>query len=412
MRRIIRNNRIARVYALRENRKLIRRFFEAFPTYASKDWESIYSKELSYIKDQNIQAIVLAALEYFADEMHKTASASSTGKYHPASDNGDGGLIRHTKTVVLELVKLINKYEHQGYGTKALNQNQEYMNDENGLSYDAPHFDKHSDPIFAHRDEMIAAAILHDMAKYPHGEEDQAKIDAQWNEDPEKYYRKPIMTSYTNRTYKTPVGGFEAYTDEDGNPSFIQSRGYWKCDTEHPPVGGWETVVDEKGEQCTQCKKPVVYSAMDHSKQMADMIKQVEALLPLTGYSEAIQNIAQFVEAHMGKWNHARGLDWDSPADIADDILSRCADMVSTADYVASHGFADYSFSQDGEIATNRDEYQRFKKDSIAADNAEEIAEIEDEIATMQKYINYRDTPIRQKKLARLQKYLKSLKGE
>lgn len=55
-----------------------------------------FTKELDYIKSDDIRAFAKLALENLPDYFFEVA-ASSTGKYHPTYALGDGGLVRHTK---------------------------------------------------------------------------------------------------------------------------------------------------------------------------------------------------------------------------------------------------------------------------------------------------------------------------
>ena len=88
----------------------------------------IFDPELEQIVNLDLRQKVRDVLET-ADSRHETEPASSTGKYHPDFAHGIGGLVRHTKAVVLIASELCN--------TRC--------------------FDK---------DCIIAAALLHDMHKY------------------------------------------------------------------------------------------------------------------------------------------------------------------------------------------------------------------------------------------------------
>ena len=57
-----------------------------------------FVKEIGYIKNPLMQKIVIATLDA-APECIQVIPASSSGKYHPKADLGDGGLVRHIKTV-------------------------------------------------------------------------------------------------------------------------------------------------------------------------------------------------------------------------------------------------------------------------------------------------------------------------
>jgi len=93
-------------------------------------WETTLAKELSLIKDIDLRAKVINVLTNEISERHLRMPASSTGKYHPDFSNGEGGLVRHVKAVVL----LVSE-----------------------LSRARPDMNP---------DILIAAAILHDFRKY------------------------------------------------------------------------------------------------------------------------------------------------------------------------------------------------------------------------------------------------------
>ena len=107
-------------------------------SYADKSWSEIFENEIKNISSTEAKLILSAILEKVKDK-HKVAPASSTGKYHPACSLGDGGLIRHTKFVVQNVIELIRA---------------------------TPEVESESD-------ELIVAAILHDLCKYPNGDEDK-----------------------------------------------------------------------------------------------------------------------------------------------------------------------------------------------------------------------------------------------
>lgn len=84
----------------------------------------IFEMEISYIKNERIResAKVLVNLipDYFFHE-----AASSTGKYHPAFSQGEGGLLRHVKAAV--------KFAKEIFGTKTFSDH--YTSDERDLIY-------------------------------------------------------------------------------------------------------------------------------------------------------------------------------------------------------------------------------------------------------------------------------------
>lgn len=103
-------------------------------TYESKTFEEIFANEISKISDSSAKEIVSKVFAH-VNEAHKTEPASATGKYHPLCSTGNGGLVRHTKFVVQVLV--------------------DFLRATPSLEYES--------------DLLIAAAILHDMMKYPDG---------------------------------------------------------------------------------------------------------------------------------------------------------------------------------------------------------------------------------------------------
>lgn len=100
--------------------------------YRNKALKDLLLSEVIQIDSTEIRQFVNETLDT-VDKCHAWKPASSTGKYHPKFASGDGGLIRHTKCVVRNMIELIR-------ATPSLE---------------------------CEKDELIAAAILHDMWKYP-----------------------------------------------------------------------------------------------------------------------------------------------------------------------------------------------------------------------------------------------------
>lgn len=73
------------------------------------------------------------------DDLNATEAASSSGKYHPIADLGEGGLVRHSITVA-EVAKILMR-------SRPL-----YDKKEDGSTYDS--------------DVVIVSAVLHDVCKY------------------------------------------------------------------------------------------------------------------------------------------------------------------------------------------------------------------------------------------------------
>lgn len=122
--------------------------------YTNKTLNELLSYEVSQIDDYDIREFVKMTLDD-VDPIHRIKPASSTGKYHPKYAAGEGGLIRHIKVTVRNVVELIR-------ATPA---------------------------VESEKDELIAAAILHDMWKYPEGRDheftafDHPALGGQWCKD-------------------------------------------------------------------------------------------------------------------------------------------------------------------------------------------------------------------------------------
>lgn len=94
--------------------------------------------EINHLKTDKIKEFVIKILEK-CDDVNAVGAASSSGKYHPMCDLGDGGLIRHTKIVCRNVETLLRTN---------------------------PIYDEDLD-----WDVVYASAILHDMCKYRSGTE-------------------------------------------------------------------------------------------------------------------------------------------------------------------------------------------------------------------------------------------------
>lgn len=99
-----------------------------------------FNRELNLIQDEDLQMAVKGYLETKAPKYFWDVGASSSGKYHPQFSQGTGGLVRHTKAVVMFAEELLRLSTYS------------YMREE-------------------YKDYAIAACILHDTCKYGMGEE-------------------------------------------------------------------------------------------------------------------------------------------------------------------------------------------------------------------------------------------------
>lgn len=95
----------------------------------------LFNRELNLIVDEDLRMAVKSYLCERVPAYFWTTGASSSGKYHPQFSQGVGGLVRHTKAVVMFAEELLRMSTYA------------YMNDE-------------------YKDFVIAACIIHDTAKY------------------------------------------------------------------------------------------------------------------------------------------------------------------------------------------------------------------------------------------------------
>lgn len=70
----------------------------------------VFENELVYIADSDIRDSLRVMIEKIPDYFFNI-QAASTGKYHPAFAQGDGGLVRHTKAAVRMAYELFNIYK-------------------------------------------------------------------------------------------------------------------------------------------------------------------------------------------------------------------------------------------------------------------------------------------------------------
>lgn len=99
--------------------------------------KKLLSKYIDYVKDNISDDIVLNIVYNTllqADDANAERPASSTGKYHPLADLGEGGLVRHS-IMVAEVTKILMRCK--------------------------PYYDNQ-----LNKDIVIASAILHDICKY------------------------------------------------------------------------------------------------------------------------------------------------------------------------------------------------------------------------------------------------------
>ena len=103
-----------------------------------------FKRELDLIVNEDLRMAVKSYLEESVPEYFWEIGASSSGKFHPAFSQGKGGLVRHTKAVVMFAEELLRMSSYA------------FMRDE-------------------YKDYVIAACIVHDTAKYGIKEYDKAE---------------------------------------------------------------------------------------------------------------------------------------------------------------------------------------------------------------------------------------------
>ena len=99
----------------------------------------LFERELNLIVCEDLRSAVREFLIDGTPAYFWTDGASSSGKYHPQFSQGVGGLVRHTKAVVMFAEELLRMSSYS------------YMKDE-------------------YKDYVISACILHDTCKYGIGE--------------------------------------------------------------------------------------------------------------------------------------------------------------------------------------------------------------------------------------------------
>jgi hypothetical protein len=100
----------------------------------------LFEREINLIVDEDLRMVVKSYMEERTPDYFWTDGASSSGKYHPQFSQGKGGLVRHTKAVVMFAEELLRMSSYA------------YMKAE-------------------YKDYVIAACLLHDTVKYGMGKE-------------------------------------------------------------------------------------------------------------------------------------------------------------------------------------------------------------------------------------------------
>ena len=104
----------------------------------------LFEREINLIVDEDLRMAVKSYMEEAVPDYFWTDGASSSGKYHPQFAQGEGGLVRHTKAVVMFAEELLRMSSYA------------YMKEE-------------------YKDYVIAACIVHDTMKYGIDEYDKSQ---------------------------------------------------------------------------------------------------------------------------------------------------------------------------------------------------------------------------------------------
>lgn len=94
-----------------------------------------FTREINLIKNEDFKSFMREFLDNYVPSYFAEIGASSSGKFHPKFSQGEGGLIRHTKAVVMFAEELLRMSSYA------------YMKDD-------------------YKDFVIMACIAHDTAKY------------------------------------------------------------------------------------------------------------------------------------------------------------------------------------------------------------------------------------------------------
>lgn len=152
----------------------------------------LFEREINLIVDEDLRMAVKSYMEECAPAYFWTDGASSSGKYHPQFAQGLGGLVRHTKAVVMFAEELLRMSSYC------------YMKEE-------------------YRDYVIAACILHDTCKYG------------WLDEPDKKEYKnhaPLAAANFCGWCESEIG----YHPSEFLTSAISSHmGQWSTDKEDRP---------------------------------------------------------------------------------------------------------------------------------------------------------------------------------
>ena len=151
----------------------------------------LFERELALIKNEELRTATAGYLETYVPNYFWMDGASASGKYHPKFSHGEGGLVRHTKAVVMFAEELLRMSSYS------------FMNEE-------------------YKDYVICACIVHDTVKYGFTDE----LD---------------KTEYANHAHNASVLFTEYCENEMGfTPHFLLTQAI------RSHMGQWSTNKDDK----------------------------------------------------------------------------------------------------------------------------------------------------------------------
>ena len=150
-----------------------------------------FERELNLIVNEDLRSVVKAYMEERTPDYFWTDGASASGKFHPVFSHNIGGLVRHTKAVVLFAEELMRMNTYM------------YMRDE-------------------YKDYVYAACILHDTQKYGLGVEI----------DKAKYKNHARNAAYAFNAFAKEC---DYYPSEILLNAIISHMGQWSTDKEDRP---------------------------------------------------------------------------------------------------------------------------------------------------------------------------------
>lgn len=152
----------------------------------------MFAREIALIQSEDLQMFCKDFLDNYVPAYFWEIGASSSGKFHPQFSQGEGGLVRHTKAVVMFAEELLRMSTYA------------YMKD-------------------SYKDFVILACILHDTAKY-------GKVE----------FDKKEYKDHARNASELVKSAWAEHFDCDNCPEYLLSAiyshmGQWSTDKEDRP---------------------------------------------------------------------------------------------------------------------------------------------------------------------------------